>query len=189
MSDHAFAHNPAMDALPRTRTPETTLPAPSAERRRVVQVLFEGRGWLRFRLAVDAVLLVLGVVSAIVGAPDGDVGAGTGLVWLLPPLTLVLLALWGLYRDRTALRLVDGIGQMVAATALPTIAIIAIAASLGVSRPASPATWRGRSCTSSRVGSGTGPRRSSSTTSMSPRCSMTREPARAQSRIWCGPMP
>jgi hypothetical protein len=69
MSDHAFAHNPAMDALPRTRTTEPALPAPSAERRRVVQVLFEGRGWLRFRLAVDAALLVLGVVSAIVGAP------------------------------------------------------------------------------------------------------------------------
>ena len=127
MTDHAFAHNPAMDALPRTRT-DSALPAPSAERRRVVQVLFEGRGWLRLRLAVDAVLLVLGVVSAIVGAPAGDVGAGTWLVWLLPPLTLVLMALWGLYRDRTTMRLVDGIGQVIAATALPTIAIIAIAA-------------------------------------------------------------
>jgi exopolysaccharide biosynthesis polyprenyl glycosylphosphotransferase len=130
MSNHALAHNPAMDALPQTRTTEPALPAPSAERRRVVQALFEGRGWLRFRLAVDAALLVLGVASAIVGAPEGDVGAGSGLVWLLPPLALVLMAAWGLYRDRTALRLVDGIGQVIAATALPTIAIIAVAALL-----------------------------------------------------------
>ena len=133
MSDHAYAHNPRMDALPRTRTADPAPVAaagPSAERRRAVQVLFEGRGWLRFRLLVDAVLLVLGAVSAIVGARAGDVDAASGLVWLLPPLTLVLMAVWGLYRDRTALRLVDGIGQVIAATALPTIAVIALAALL-----------------------------------------------------------
>jgi exopolysaccharide biosynthesis polyprenyl glycosylphosphotransferase len=133
MSDHAYAHDPRMDALPRTRTADPAPAAaagPSAERRRAVQVLFEGRGWLRFRLLVDAVLLVLGAVSAIVGARAGDVDAASGLVWLLPPLTLVLMAVWGLYRDRTALRLVDGIGQVIAATALPTIAVIALAALL-----------------------------------------------------------
>jgi exopolysaccharide biosynthesis polyprenyl glycosylphosphotransferase len=134
MTEPAFAHNPAMDAMTgagREAASSADAPrrvAPWPERRRVVQALFQGRGLLRLRLAVDAVLLVLGVVSAIVGAPAGDVGAGSELVWLLPPLTLVLLAVWGLYRDRTALRLADGLGQVIAATALPTIAIIALAA-------------------------------------------------------------
>ena len=133
MADHAYIDNSAMaDALRSGRTAEPAADAtprrPSIERRRVVHLLFEGRGWLLFQLAVDAVLLVLAVLAAIVGARDADVDAASGLVWLLPPLTLVLMAVWGLYRDRTALRLVDGIGQVMAATALPAIIIIAGAA-------------------------------------------------------------
>jgi exopolysaccharide biosynthesis polyprenyl glycosylphosphotransferase len=108
-------------------------------RGRLVHLLFEGRGWVHVRLGVDAALLVLGVLAAIVGAPPGHAdAAGAELIWLLPPLVLAMLAVRGLYRSRTEFRLVDRIGQIVAATALPAIAIIAAVALLDPSSQPAP---------------------------------------------------
>jgi exopolysaccharide biosynthesis polyprenyl glycosylphosphotransferase len=123
----------------------TSAPGRAAMRRgRLVHLLFEGRGWVHVRLVVDAALLVLGVLAAIFGAPPGHAdAAGAGLIWLLPPLSLTVLALRGLYRSRSEFRLVDRIGQIVAATALPAIAIIAAAALLDPSSQPAPLLARG----------------------------------------------
>jgi exopolysaccharide biosynthesis polyprenyl glycosylphosphotransferase len=124
-------------------TPQSGQRAPSPERRRVVGALFQGPGWTALRLALDSVLLVLGCAAAIVGAPAMQADApGAGLIWLLPPLTIALLAVWGFYGDRAVLRLLDGIPQVVAATALPAIALIAGAALLDPSAEPAPLVAR-----------------------------------------------
>ena len=152
MSEQAYAEptDAAMEALagparalPREwpgRAPSTLAPGRAATRRgRMVHLLFEGRGWVHLRLVVDASLLVVGVLAAIFGAPAAHVdAAGAGLIWLLPPLSLALLAARGLYRSRIEFRLVDRIGQIVGATALPAIAIIAAVALLDPSSQPAP---------------------------------------------------
>jgi exopolysaccharide biosynthesis polyprenyl glycosylphosphotransferase len=103
------------------------------------EVLFQGRTRAAVLLVTDLLLLVLGNFAAIVGAPEAHANLpGGGLVWLLPPLVLALFAAWGMYRDRIAARLVDGIGQAIAATALPAIAIIAGTALLDPSLDPAP---------------------------------------------------
>ncbi len=88
--------------------------------------LFHGRGWVLLRLATDVLLVVLGTATAIVGAPDAQTeGEAVGLVWLFPPLVLALMAAWGLYKDSIQLRAFEGIGQVVAATSLAAVALIA----------------------------------------------------------------
>jgi exopolysaccharide biosynthesis polyprenyl glycosylphosphotransferase len=91
--------------------------------------LFQGRGWKLFRLGVDATALVLGNVAALIGAPAADAPIDDRwLIWLLPPIACVMLALWRMYADRFQLRLIDGLGQLVAATSLGAISLIAAAA-------------------------------------------------------------
>jgi exopolysaccharide biosynthesis polyprenyl glycosylphosphotransferase len=91
--------------------------------------LFQGRGWKLFRLGVDATALVLGNVAALIGAPPADASIDDRwLIWLLPPIACVMLAVWGMYADRFQLRLIDGLGQQVAATSLGAISLIAAAA-------------------------------------------------------------
>ncbi len=88
--------------------------------------LFHGRGWVLLRLATDVLLVVLGTATAIVGAPDAQTqGEAVGLVWLFPPLVLVLMAAWGLYKDTIQLRAYEGVGQVVGATSLAAVALIA----------------------------------------------------------------
>jgi exopolysaccharide biosynthesis polyprenyl glycosylphosphotransferase len=105
--------------------------ASTGERRRAAEFLFQGRTRVLCLLTADLVLLTLGNLAALIGAPEAHAdGPGDGLIWLLPPLVVALFAVWGVYRDRIGVRLVDGIGQGLAATALPAIAIIAGAALL-----------------------------------------------------------
>ncbi len=108
--------------------------APARDRRSVAEFLFQGRGRAFCLLIADAVLLTLGNVATVLGAPGTYADAeGAWLIWLLPPLVLALFASWRLYRDRIALRLVDGVGQLIAATSLATTALIAGAAVLSPS--------------------------------------------------------
>jgi exopolysaccharide biosynthesis polyprenyl glycosylphosphotransferase len=112
-------------------------------RRRAAEILFQGRTRALVLLVTDLVLLILGNLAAIVGAPEAHANlAGGWLIWLLPPLVIALFGVWGLYRDRIAARLVDGIGQGIAATALPAIAIIAGAALLDPSLDSAPLVAR-----------------------------------------------
>ena len=84
-------------------------------------------------------MLALGNAAALYGAPAANADSSArNLVWLLPPLTLVLMALWGLYRDRIHVRLVDGLGQVIAATSLAAISLIAVAALVDPAADAAP---------------------------------------------------
>jgi exopolysaccharide biosynthesis polyprenyl glycosylphosphotransferase len=102
------------------------------------QRLFEGRGWTALRLGVDLAALALGNVAALVGAPGDISDDGRYLIWLLPALVCPLLAIWGLYKDTIQSRIVDGLGQLVAATALAAISLIAAAALLEPSTDPAP---------------------------------------------------
>jgi exopolysaccharide biosynthesis polyprenyl glycosylphosphotransferase len=148
MSEQAYVERPNV-AMEATTAPARPRPggagaAPASGgaatgRRRMVHLLLEGRGWVHLRIVLDTSLLLLGVFAASLGAPPGHVdAAGAGLIWLLPPLSLALLAVRGLYRSRTEFRLVDRIGQIVAATALPAIALIAVVALLDPSSQPAP---------------------------------------------------
>ncbi len=96
---------------------------------RTAQLLLQGRGWTMLRLAFDAVLLVLAVGAARVGAPAALLGHdGELLVWLFPPLVLVLFGLRRMYRGELQVRVVDGLGTVVAATSVVAASLIALAA-------------------------------------------------------------
>jgi exopolysaccharide biosynthesis polyprenyl glycosylphosphotransferase len=94
------------------------------------RALFHGPGWLALRIGTDAVLLVLGTLAAVVGAPQSVSDNGQALVWLFPPLTIGLLALGGLYRDHIQVKLIDGLGKVLATAALAAVTLIAAAAVL-----------------------------------------------------------
>jgi exopolysaccharide biosynthesis polyprenyl glycosylphosphotransferase len=118
-------------ALPR----ETAGRSSASWRRR----LFEGTGWTMLRVVTDSVLLVLGNVAAIVGAPAAQTALdGEELIWLLPPLVIAVLAVRGQYRDRIQVRVLDGLGQVLAITSLSAISLIAAAAVLDPQADAAP---------------------------------------------------
>jgi len=96
---------------------------------RIARLLLQGRGWTAVRLGFDALLLLLAVEAARVGAPAAQVGPdGDALVWLFPPLVLVLFAVRGLYRGELQVRVIDGLGMAAGATALAAAIVIALAA-------------------------------------------------------------
>jgi exopolysaccharide biosynthesis polyprenyl glycosylphosphotransferase len=134
--------DPADDSLPRLAQvkPET---GPGPERSRLARML-QGRRWSLLRVGVDALMLVLGVAAALVGAPaaDASMSGSEGGVWLMPPLTIGLLALWRMYRDTIQLRAVDGLAQVVAATSLAAISLIAAADVFSVGTDAAPLVAR-----------------------------------------------
>jgi exopolysaccharide biosynthesis polyprenyl glycosylphosphotransferase len=117
----SLAPVPAGDAL----APPIRVFAGTSARKR----LFAAPRWTLVCLLVDAALLVLGSVAALVGAPAAQTAVeATYLIWLLPPLVVALLAAGGLYRDAIQLRIVDGVWQVLTATSLAAISLIAAAA-------------------------------------------------------------
>jgi exopolysaccharide biosynthesis polyprenyl glycosylphosphotransferase len=127
--EHAYASG--VKPVPQEEGLAPSLAERPAVRPSVRQRLFEGRGWTGFRLGVDVAALGLGNVAALVGANAADAGNdGKYLIWLLPVVVCVLLAAWGLYKDTIQTRIIDGLGQVVAATSLAAISLIAAAALL-----------------------------------------------------------
>jgi exopolysaccharide biosynthesis polyprenyl glycosylphosphotransferase len=105
----------------------TRAPAGVSARQRI----FAAPRWTFVCALVDAALLGLGNVAALVGASAAETAVEDAyLIWLFPPLVIALLAAGGLYRDRIQLRIVDGIGRLLAATSLAGISLIAAAALL-----------------------------------------------------------
>jgi exopolysaccharide biosynthesis polyprenyl glycosylphosphotransferase len=93
------------------------------------QKLFAGSGWTALRVVVDLAALALGNVAALVGASAANAGGdGSQLIWLIPVAVCGLLAAKGLYRDSFRPRLVDGLGQLIGASSLASIALVASAA-------------------------------------------------------------
>ena len=99
-----------------------------AFRVRLARLLLQGRGWTVTRFAVDATFLVLAVQAARYGAPDALGTDGQALVWLFPPLALLVFALRLMYRGEIQVRVVDGLGTIVAATSLVAALLIAFSA-------------------------------------------------------------
>jgi exopolysaccharide biosynthesis polyprenyl glycosylphosphotransferase len=118
-------------------------PLRAAARATARQRLFERPRWTVLRVTVDAVLLVLGNVAALVGAQAAQAPVRDAhLIWLLPPLVVALMAVWGMYGDTIHLRLVDGMGQLVAATSLAAISLVAATALLEASAEPAPLVAR-----------------------------------------------
>ncbi len=91
--------------------------------------LFEGRGWLITSIAADALMLVLAVVAALVGASAAKVHApAPALVWVFPPLVIGLLAIRGLYRQKLSVQYLDEAGHVVGACSVAAMVIIALVA-------------------------------------------------------------
>jgi exopolysaccharide biosynthesis polyprenyl glycosylphosphotransferase len=137
-----------VDAAPREPAPRHTAvvrslrpaaPRPHTLRKR----LFEGSSWKAVRVGVDVVALLLGNLAALGGASAAGTSTdGEYLIWLLPVAVCGLLALWGLYKDTIQSRLIDGLGQVVAATALAAIAVIAAVALIDPSAHPAPLVAR-----------------------------------------------
>jgi exopolysaccharide biosynthesis polyprenyl glycosylphosphotransferase len=111
--------------------------------RRGLPRLLAGRGWFVTRVSTDVTLLVLAVLAARIGAPAGIERDGAGAVWLLPPLIFGLLAARGLYSGAMEIRRADMIGQIVSATSLAAIGVIAAAALFVPNAEPAPMVARG----------------------------------------------
>ncbi len=95
---------------------------------RLVNTLLEDRGWPLLKLASDALLLTVGILAALAGAP-ADLGSdGRFLVWLFPPLTLALLAARKSYRARFQVQIFEGVGGTVGAMSVVASFLVAVAA-------------------------------------------------------------
>jgi exopolysaccharide biosynthesis polyprenyl glycosylphosphotransferase len=132
----SLAPIPAGDAV--ATTPIRASAGASARQR-----LFAQPRWALLSVLVDSALLALGNGAALVGAPAAQTAVEDAyLIWLFPPLVVALLAAGGLYRDRIQLRIVDGVGQVLAATSLAAISLIAAAALLDPAADPAPLVAR-----------------------------------------------
>ena len=66
--------------------------------------------------------------SGVGSAPEEIGSDGQWLVWLLPVLVVGLFALRGMYRGDLQVRVVEGLGTIVASTSLAAASLIAAAA-------------------------------------------------------------
>ncbi|HEX6652223.1 MAG TPA: sugar transferase [Thermoleophilaceae bacterium] len=127
--EHAYLHGRPDGAAAEETAASPVAVELAARPRTLRQGLFQGPGWTAFRAAVDVSALILGNVAALLGAKAADTGTdGEHLIWLFPILVCGLLAAWGLYKDTVQMRIVDGVGQVLAATSLAAILLIAGAA-------------------------------------------------------------
>jgi exopolysaccharide biosynthesis polyprenyl glycosylphosphotransferase len=94
----------------------------------ITERLLSTPGWRWTRLVSDAVLLVLAVLAAHIGAPEAIGDDGALLVWALPPAALGVFALRGLYGAAVESRAFDAVVQVVGSTSLVAISFIAAAA-------------------------------------------------------------
>jgi exopolysaccharide biosynthesis polyprenyl glycosylphosphotransferase len=92
-----------------------------------LQRLLEGPGWDVMRPTLDFVLLCVGVVVAIGGA-SATLHASTTLAPLLalPPLTMLLFYLRGLYRTRLRALILDGVVPVISAVSIAAMAVAMI---------------------------------------------------------------
>jgi exopolysaccharide biosynthesis polyprenyl glycosylphosphotransferase len=110
---------------------QALVPVASAAREDWRRRLFGAPRWTALCMAVDVALLLLGNVAALVGAPAAHADVGDAeLIWIFPALVVTILAARGAYRDRIDMRVIDGVGPVVAATSLAAISLIAAAALL-----------------------------------------------------------
>jgi exopolysaccharide biosynthesis polyprenyl glycosylphosphotransferase len=94
--------------------------------------LMSGRGLVATTIVTDAVMLLLAVAAALVGAKAAHIGdGGNAIVWLFPPLVIGFLALRGMYRPKITLRILDEAAHVVGATSVAAMVIVAFATFFG----------------------------------------------------------
>jgi exopolysaccharide biosynthesis polyprenyl glycosylphosphotransferase len=97
----------------------------TARARRVLS----GSGWTATAVTADAVMLVLAVVAALIGANAAHVHASESwLAWTFPPIVVALLAIRGLYRPKITMQYLDEVGHVVGACSVAAMIIIALVA-------------------------------------------------------------
>ena len=119
--DSAGAADPI--GQPATDTPPERLPT---ARRRSRAGLLEGRPWTITALCADALMLLLAVTAALVGAEAADVHAAAWPAFLFPPLVMALLAIRGVYRPKITVQILDELGHVVGACSVAAMSIIAV---------------------------------------------------------------
>ena len=90
--------------------------------------LLQGRGWTLTSIGADALMLVLAVAAALLGADEAGVPADSTAIWVFPPLVIGLLALRGIYRSKLRVQMLDEAGHVVGATSVAAMIIIALSA-------------------------------------------------------------
>ena len=100
------------------------LPVRRPRRRHILQ----GKGWTLTSIGADALMLVLAVVAALIGADAAGVAHDTLAVWAFPPIVIGLLALRGMYRNKLRVQMLDEAGHVVGASSVAAMIIIALSA-------------------------------------------------------------
>src|SRR4051794_21177198 len=119
------------DELDETFAPEAAV-EPGAPRPSRIGALMTGRGLMLTTLGTDAVMLLLAVGAALIGAKAAHIpSGGSGIVWAFPPLVIGFLALRGMYRPKITLRILDEAAHVVGATSVAAMVIVAVATFLG----------------------------------------------------------
>jgi FlaA1/EpsC-like NDP-sugar epimerase len=116
---------PETEALERAlKAAVDDLPDRRPRRRHALQ----GRGWTITSVAADALMLVLAVGAALLGAREAGVSSDFPMIWVFPPLVIGLLALRGMYRNKLRAQMLDEAGHVVGATSVAAMIIIAVSA-------------------------------------------------------------
>jgi exopolysaccharide biosynthesis polyprenyl glycosylphosphotransferase len=105
----------------------TTPPGTPTTRRRSRSGLLEGTSWTVTAVCADALMLVLAVVAALIGAQAADIHASGAPLWAFPPLVMGLLAIRGLYRPKITVDWFDEAGHVVGACSVAAMGILAVA--------------------------------------------------------------
>ncbi len=125
-----IAPAPAPEA-PETEALERALKAAGDEfpvRRPRRRHVLQGRGWTIASVAADALMLILAVGAALLGAGEAGVSSDFTMIWAFPPLVIGLLALRGLYRNKLRVQMLDEAGHVVGATSVAAMVIVAFSA-------------------------------------------------------------
>ena len=116
---------PETEALERAlRAAGDELPTRRPRRRHLLQ----GRGWTLTSICADALMLLLAVIAALIGAEAAGVNDDTLAIWAFPPIVIGLLALRGMYRSKLRVQIIDEAGHVVGATSVAAMIIVAVSA-------------------------------------------------------------
>jgi exopolysaccharide biosynthesis polyprenyl glycosylphosphotransferase len=118
---------PTIAGHPTTRRAPGPRSAPAGIFHGPLQVLLEEPGWSILRPAVDFVLLIVAITVALGGLKATlHISAVRAPLLALPPLTMLLLYLRGLYRTRLRALILDGLAPVVSAVSVAAMAVAMI---------------------------------------------------------------
>jgi exopolysaccharide biosynthesis polyprenyl glycosylphosphotransferase len=111
---------------------------PARPRRKpFAQRLLQGHAWSVVRMLVDSLLVCLAVGTTLLRTPTGAPDAEPYVV-LVAPVTMVVLALGGHYRNRLQISIFDGLGRAIGA---PTLAAVSLITAVALGAPHLDPNW------------------------------------------------